>query len=325
MTTRIRTRHLAAALLFFAATSCQLSGHPVTDSELGVARPVESMVALLAQPGPVQLETVAAADWEVNRSGLINLDHPRARAEGLEDGPEPIQIYFHALRHPEHGLFIVDSGVERALGDPTRDAAIRGVVGWVMKLDAMTIRTDTASWLARQPTSLAGVFMTHLHLDHVSGLPDVPDDVPIYAGPGETGDRSVQNLAVGPNIDRALEGKGPIRAWAFEPEAGDLFDGAIDIFADGSVWALHVPGHTPGSTAYLVRTPEGPVLLVGDASHTSWGWQQGVEPGSFSSDRPRSAESLAKLRSFVAAHPEVAVRLGHQPVGGADGQVVADR
>jgi len=37
-----------------------------------------------------------------------------------------------------------------------------------------------------------------------------------------------------------------------------------------------------------------------------------VEPGSFSSDVPRSAESLARMRRLVAAHPGVEVRLGHQ-------------
>jgi len=153
----------------------------------------------------------------------------------------------------------------------------------------------------------------------VSGLPDVPDETPIYAGPGETGDRSWQHIVVGPNIDRALDGKGPVREWAFEPrneeEAAGPFEAVLDVFGDGSVWALHVPGHTPGSTAYLVRTPDGPVLLVGDASHSAWGWEHGVEPGTFSSDRPRSAESLARLRAFAAAHPAIEVRLGHQPFG----------
>ena len=47
------------------------------------------------------------------------------------------------------------------------------------------------------------------------------------------------------------------------------------------------PGHTRGSTAYLVRTPQGPVLLTGDACHTRWGWEHDVEPGNFSGDVAR--------------------------------------
>jgi glyoxylase-like metal-dependent hydrolase (beta-lactamase superfamily II) len=86
----------------------------------------------------------------------------------------------------------------------------------------------------------------------------------------------------------------------------------VDVFGDGTVWALWVPGHTLGSTAYLVRTPKGPVLLTGDACHTRWGWEHDVEPGTFSSDLPRSAESLARLRRLAAEHPAIDVRLGHQ-------------
>jgi glyoxylase-like metal-dependent hydrolase (beta-lactamase superfamily II) len=78
------------------------------------------------------------------------------------------------------------------------------------------------------------------------------------------------------------------------------------------VWALWVPGHTPGSTAYLVRTTKGPVLLVGDASHTRWGWEHDVEPGTFTADGPKSVESFKKLKAFAVAHPNVEVRFGHQ-------------
>jgi len=301
-----------ALCLMLAASSCRLTGHPVEPSSLGMIRPPEAFAAVAGEPGPVELETLVGADWQVQRSGLINLDHEKARAAALEDGVEPIQIYFHAIRHPEHGLFLVDTGVERALGIEGEDAAIRGIVASFMDVEAMNIRIDTASWLARQPAPPAGVFMTHLHLDHVSGLRDVPDSTPIYAGPGETSDRNLTNLVVAPNITRAFEGKGPIREWRFVADAEAPFEAVLDIFGDGYVWALHVPGHTPGSTAYLVRTPDGPVLLVGDASHSAWGWKHGVEPGTFSSDQPRSAESLARLRDFVAQHPGIDVRLGHQ-------------
>ena len=312
-----RTRLFPVLLLGIAAIGCQLTGHPVMKAQLGVPRSALDLESQLAEPGPIDLETIVAADWQVQRSGLVNLDHPRAVAEGLTDGTELIQIYFHALRHPQHGLFIVDTGVERALAEDQDAAAIRGLVAHFMDLEALSVRQHTAGWLAAQPEPLAGVFMTHLHLDHVSGMPDVPSETPVYMGPGETADRSIQNLAVAPNISRAIAGKGPLREWAFMPQDDGPFESILDIFGDGSVFALHVPGHTPGSTAYLVRTTTGPVLLVGDACHTRWGWQNGVEPGSFSSDQPHSRTSLERLRKFVARHPGIEVRLGHQPFGHA--------
>jgi glyoxylase-like metal-dependent hydrolase (beta-lactamase superfamily II) len=144
------------------------------------------------------------------------------------------------------------------------------------------------------------------------GLPDVPRRTPIYAGPGETAPRSLSNLVMRPNLERLLDGHAALAEWRFAPDPAGRFNGLVDVFGDGSVWAIWVPGHTPGSTAYLVRTTHGPVLLTGDASHTLWGWENGVEPGTYSLDREQSAESLRRLRAFVKDHPNVDVRVGHQ-------------
>jgi glyoxylase-like metal-dependent hydrolase (beta-lactamase superfamily II) len=109
--------------------------------------------------------------------------------------------------------------------------------------------------------------------------------------------------------DQALEGKGALNELQFSA------DGVLDVFGDGSFWALYVPGHTKGSTAFLARTTQGPVLMTGDACHTKWGWDNGVEPGTFSDDKKASAESLARLRTLVERHPKIEVRLGHQGFG----------
>jgi glyoxylase-like metal-dependent hydrolase (beta-lactamase superfamily II) len=313
--TRKALAALALAVLPFAsvlAVGCHPTTHPVTPAGVGQARSTADLEAVVEQPGPVTVETVTGADWQIDRSGLINLDHPKAKAAGLTDGPEPIQIYFHALRHPSRGLFLVDTGVERALRTDREHAALRGFLTRFMHMEAFQVRTDTATWLGQQKEPLAGVLLTHLHLDHVSGMPDVPKDVPIIVGPGETTVREAQNAFIQSMMDRELEGHAALRELSFSADPSGSFEGVLDLFGDGTVWALWVPGHTPGSVAYLVRTPKGPVLLTGDASHTAFGWENGVEPGSFSHDRGKSAESLARLRAFVAKHPSIEVRLGHQ-------------
>jgi N-acyl homoserine lactone hydrolase len=305
------SRQLAVVALLLA-TACTPTSHATGPSSLGVARPAKDMLAVLDQPGPIEVETVASADWVVPRKGLINLDHPRARAAGLTDGLEPIQVFFHALRHPSRGLFLVDTGMERALRDHPDQAAFRGLVASQMHLEALKVHVALGDWLAAHPGPVAGVFLTHLHPDHLTGMADVAAGTPVHAGPGEASERGFVNVFLQPNIDRALAGKGLLSAWPFVPEVDGAFEGVVDIFGDGSAWALWVPGHTGGSTAYLLRTPRGPVLLTGDACHTRWGWDHQVEPGSFSSDVPRSADSLARLARLVAEHPGVEVRLGHQ-------------
>jgi N-acyl homoserine lactone hydrolase len=313
MTTTRPTPHtMPLALIAAALAGCAVSTHPVQDAGLGVVRSSLALEALMDEPGPVEVESIRAARWSVPRSGLLNLDDPAARAAGLTDGPEPIEIYFHALRHPSRGLFIVDSGVERALARDADDAAVGSLTRYLSGLDEMQVDVDLASWLEQSGQPLAGVLLTHLHLDHVLGLPDVPRGTPLYTGPGETEPSSFLNVFTQSITDRVLRGHVALFEWQFEPDPSGRFAGVLDIFGDGSVWALHVPGHTPGSTAYLARTPNGPVVFTGDACHTSFGWEHGVEPGTFSLDQPESEASLTQLTALARRHPRLDVRLGHQ-------------
>ncbi|MCK6547355.1 MBL fold metallo-hydrolase [Myxococcota bacterium] len=241
----------------------------------------------------------------------MNLDHPRAKAAQLEDGDEPIQVFFHVIRHPERGTFIVDTGIERALRDDPDRAILGGLVASVMRVDEMKIHVPLGDWLdAHGP--IAGVLLTHLHLDHVAGMPDVPKGTPIYAGPGEASASAFLNMFVQGPTDAAFEGHAPIAEWRFDADADGRFAGVIDVFGDGSLWAILSPGHTAGSTAYVARTTGGPVLLAGDTCHTAWGWTNGVEPGAFSADVERSRTSLGALLTLAAEHPAIDVRLGHQ-------------
>jgi len=303
---------LALAAAALAVCTWPSSRHATEAARLGVPSSTQAMEAVLDQPGPISIETVTGADWQVDRAGLINLKHPKARAAGLVAGPEPIRIFFHALHHPTRGLFLVDTGVEDALSNDPEHAALRGLVANAAHLDLLKVHNTTGAWLKARSEAPSGVFLTHLHLDHVMGMPDVPSAVPIYAGPGETTERGGLNVLIQPIVDRALGAHGPLQSWRFERDPSGVFAGVLDVFGDGSLWALHVPGHTPGSTAFVVRTPSGPVLLTGDACHTAWGWQNGVEPGTFSDDPVQSAASLSALRALWARHPQLDVRLGHQ-------------
>ncbi len=305
---------LSTALLgALLASGCAQTTHPVEPSPIGVsAANWQDLLGALDVPGPITVETIVVANWEVERSGLINLDHPRALEEGIEDGMEPIEVYIHVLRHPERGTFVVDTGVERAVANRDPDMRVSAAMASVMNLDALDVHLDTSTWLESLDQPLDGVFLTHLHFDHMGGLPDIPGEVPIYTGPGEAGDERFVNIFTQGLVDEILEGRPPLREWRIDVRASGPFAGLVDVFGDGSLWGLHVPGHTEGSMAFLARTPAGPELFTGDASHTAWGWEHGVEPGAFSSDLPRSAASFAALRRLAARMPHGVLHLGHQ-------------
>lgn len=309
------TRAIFLLAIFTLCQACSLSDHPVAQSKLGKPSSLEALEKLVDVPGPIEVETVNSADWTVPLSGLLDLKSAAAQAAHLTDRPEPIHVFVHIVRHPQFGTYLVDTGVsEQLLADPGSHG-ISWLVRKVMPLDQMHIREGTAHVVARIPAGIQGIFFTHLHVDHISGMPDIPGNIPLYVGRSESTATSFQNLFVRGTTNKLLEGKAELQEWPFrwnDDHKGIVIGDIVDIFGDGSAFAISVPGHTPGSTAYLLRTPKGPVLLTGDTSHTRWGWEHGVEPGSYTSDQPTNLKSLLMLESLVARHPATDVRFGHQ-------------
>jgi glyoxylase-like metal-dependent hydrolase (beta-lactamase superfamily II) len=73
----------------------------------------------------------------------------------------------------------------------------------------------------------------------------------------------------------------------------------VDVFGDGSFWAISAPGHTDDDIAYLINGTA-PVLLTGDASHFAWAFNAGVAPHGWNkAGTARGYISLAQLRAFA--------------------------
>lgn len=269
------------------------------------------MEAVLDQAGPLEYQTIVSADWQVALSGLLNLDHPKAKQAGLVDKPEAIQIYVHSLRHPKYGQFLIDTGVAAAFLDQQNPAYPGWLLAKAINLQQLNLRQSTANLVRQFASPLQAVFLTHLHLDHISGLPEIPPEVALYLGPGELEQRALKHAFIQGATDKLLAQHAALQVWRFtdsDPAALSV----IDVFGDATFFAIKTSGHTAGSVSYLARTRQGPVLFVGDTCHTRWGWQNQVEPGEFSADQAGNAASLAKLYQLLQAHPRIQLRLGHQ-------------
>ncbi len=297
---------LVATLIAAGLTACATvtTHHPVAVSELGQASLTSRLEASLQRPGAVTFERIRFASWIAGRGTLIDRDDPRTLS--IPEGTEEVVIYAYVVDHPQFGRFMIDAGVSAQL--PAR-------VNWVMRraLANLNVQVDrtTGEWLAGRPAP-RGVFLTHLHFDHIGGLLDIAPSTPVYLGPGEAGERNRYNALLGHPADAILRGYGPLREWPFLPDPDGRFDGLVDILGDGSIWAIHAPGHTAGSTAYLVNATDGPKLIVGDAASTDLVWEAGM-PQPLPDEAQRRAErSRLQLRAFAAAHPRIKVFLGHQ-------------
>ena len=189
------------------------------------------------------------------------------------------------------------------------DTGIPGsIVGNPMSNPALTatLRSRIVDQLAQiqvRPEQIEILGISHYHFDHVGQAADFPRARLIMgAGDIETlrgGAPAVRDMARA--LQPWLEGGAPLT------EAR----GDVDIFEDGSVVVLNLPGHTPGHRGLLVRLASGPVLLSGDAYHFAEQVQRrGVPP--FNTSR---AESLASMDRFdrLARNLRARVIIQHEP------------
>lgn len=305
----IRGLMLSVAL---AMQGCSTTSHLVAPIRAGQPSSSSAMERLIDQPGPIELQTINSADWRVPLSGLLNLDSDAAKAAHLTDRDEPIQVFAHVIRHPQRGIYLVDSGVSHIVVDQPDSVGLNSMIRKSLPVETMKINRSAADIVSGLRSKLAGVFFTHLHIDHIAGVPELPNDVQLFIGTSESSERSLLHIFTQSPTDTLLQGKPQFQEWQFRPDPDRQFEAVTDVFGDGTIFAISVPGHTGGSTAYLVRTTKGPVLLTGDASHTRWGWEHGVEPGTYTNDQARNLQNLTRLRALVVRHPGIEVRLGHQ-------------
>lgn len=178
----------------------------------------------------------------------------RMLGEAAPRQPFPIYLIEHA-----DGLVLVDGGLDStAAGDP---AAVYGEMA-----DRIDIRFTSDQRLDRQLHRLGfdvgdvtTVIASHLHFDHAGAFKEFAHARTII-GRGE--------------IDYARRPERFARSWFraedFDDRHGirwETIDADTDVFGDGAIAALYLPGHTPGSLAAMVRLPGRTLILGADVVH----------------------------------------------------------
>jgi glyoxylase-like metal-dependent hydrolase (beta-lactamase superfamily II) len=204
-------------------------------------------------------------------------------------GPRRITDSCYVIRHGAQSL-LWDTGFPAALKGKSMDMG-----ALVASLDR-TIPEQLAA-IGLKPADISIVGISHMHGDHTGQAKDFPAATLLIG-------KKDFALSAGP--------KDPFGAWRGANAKVRTMDGAdVDVFGDGSVIALNMPGHTPGHMALLVRLASGPLLLSGDLYHSDEARaKKGVPP--FNSSR---AETLASIDRFerMAKNLGARVVIQHEP------------
>jgi N-acyl homoserine lactone hydrolase len=185
----------------------------------------------------------------------------------------------YLVRHGDRYL-LWDTGLSRdALGKPLE----RG------QSDSESLAVTIVDQLARlgvKPAQVEFVGISHYHFDHIGQAAEFPQAT-LLIGQGD-----LDVLARPGNENRAKR----LAPWMAQGAKVEKINGDHDVFGDGSVVMLDLPGHTPGHHGLLVRLPKlGPVLLSGDVAHFRENLDTSGVP-SFNVDR---AQSLASMDRFT--------------------------
>ena len=244
------------------------------------------------------LSAPAAAEAAV-RPSLVRLDCGNglikdfnsffSDASDYKPGPRKITDSCYLIRHGDR-ILLWDTGFPAALKGKSND------MGALVASMDKTIAEQLAT-LGLTPADIDIVGISHMHGDHTGQAKEFP----------------AAKLLIGKADFELTKGASdPFGPWrAVGAKVQTMHGGDVDVFGDGSVMALNMPGHTPDHTSLLVKLASGNVLLTGDLYHaTEARMKKGVPP--FNTSR---AETLASFDRFerLARNLNAKVIIQHEP------------
>ena len=219
--------------------------------------------------------TLAALMTTAALPALAQTDPPEVELWRLDCGTVKVndlnmfsdtRAYTGETRELTASCYLIRHGEDYLLWDTGLPAALKGAA--TNDTDALSPTLDATideqlAEIDLTPADIGRIGISHYHFDHTGQAADFPDAELII----DAHDWDVLSADPLPTFAEGFANPDLVKPWA---NGGKLTttQGDTDVFGDGSVTMLTMPGHTPGSTALLVQLAEtGPVLLSGDVVH----------------------------------------------------------
>ena len=139
------------------------------------------------------------------------------------------------------------------------------------------------------PAQVKYVGLSHSHGDHI-GQANLFPQATLLVGKGDW--EVLSDARVTPN-------QSAIAPWLSGGSKMEPLTADKDVFGDGSVIILNMPGHTPGHRSLLVRLKGmGNVLLTGDLAHFHENYDSNGVP-SFNTDRAATLASIDRFKQIA--------------------------
>ena len=242
------------------------------------------------------------------RLRMLGIGMPRSRWWWV-----PVPAFL--VRHPTVGPFLVDTGLHGSVAAKPRENLGRAV-SWAAR-PRLEPGDDVPSQLRARgvdPREIRLVVMTHLHLDHASGMAEFPGATFVVSEAewedATTGNRPLLRGYVPRHYDYAFD----YRTVSFTENIASYstFGRTFDLFGDGSVRLAYTPGHSAGHMSVICRLADRDFVIAGDAIYTLG--QLETAPGPARPFDPHTFNrSLQELRLFARQYPGAVIVPGHDP------------
>lgn len=219
------------------------------------------------------------------------------------------------VRHPSAGEILIDTGFHRdASENLRRDFGVR--MAWLFR----TLRPADLSYdeqlraVGIEPGLVERVLMTHLHVDHTSGIRLLPAATFVCAR--DEWRAATRRGAAGKGFvahHLPAESRMELLDFRARGEPYGPFSSTVDFLGDGSIRLISTPGHTPGHMSVLLRVGEGrQVLVVGDAVYTLRSLREELLPF-LTIDDAVYLRTLRELKAFSEQEPGALLVPSHDP------------
>jgi len=263
---------------------------------------------------------MAVIEWKLYETGHCR--HPELatwKGGSLRSCEFPALVAL--LRHPRQGWVLFDTGYSDHFLQATATfperlyRLVTPVSSMPCQSLVMQLRRDGI-----EPDDVGWVVLSHLHGDHVGGLADFPRArVACSLEAWQDLQARSRFSALRRGLLPALLAHADGSTWQWFEELParqlevpfDCFPNVRDLFADGSLLLVPLPGHAPGHYGALFHDARGPVFLVADASWSSAAIRDNAPPPGWVTDwlgsTPVYRQTLTRLHDLQ--HSAAAVRI----------------
>lgn len=225
-----------------------------------------------------------------------------------------LPIRYGRFDHPAGGKCLVDTGYSERVTKGDRSLPLR--------MYAAILRPRlTSDILPRARPHVDTILVTHLHADHVSALRDYPaarifiDRQSLKTFLQGSAFRRVRHGLFKELLPENLLERCVDYSDCAQVNAPMGLGLAADVFGDGSVLAVPLPGHMKGHTGILWTARPVPLLYAADAEWLYEAIRSGRSPGyparAILDDVAAARDTADRIRTFVASGGEVV--LCHDP------------